>query len=241
MALILLNTSAVNYGQFDGYDGLSSTLLGGEIATLVAYQNTGADKHAKDIDDGYVTSGSTVPASGQFRPVVTTTFATGGAALRPLFLTDDGTGAGTNGSGYGTLFGTVVGSNAGQTVTGGTVLGPSTMSGSGKVTLWASQGLYGVSLDALDTAADGVTPSNIALTVGTHLTWGANGKITPVGSTLALAFPGAANTTVIANLVEFSTGDGLVNTPKSLTRIGIAGGMLSMKMAVINFAPPVAS
>ena len=87
-----------------------------------------------------------------FRPIVTTTFGTVAATDGPFYLTDDGTAS--NGSppssGYGTLFGSLVGGNVGQVVTGGTLLGPHTAAGSGKITLWMNPGLYGVSLDALD-------------------------------------------------------------------------------------------
>lgn len=224
MALVLLNTNnGTPYGQFDGYDALTSSMLGGEIATLVGVGLNNADKKAKDIEDGYANS-----ALSPFqRPVVSLAAA---SSAKPLFLTDDGT------ANYGTLFGTIVGGTAGQVVSGGTSLGPSTMTGSGKVTLWSQAGLYGVTLDAVDTAADGLVVTNGALGVGTGLTWSpTNGKLTLVGSTAA-----AGNTTVAARFVEFSTGDTLVTTPRSLTRLSAAGGMLQFKYAVINFNPPVA-
>lgn len=219
MALILLNNNGNPFGQFDGYDNLTSSLLGGEVATLTAYQTTGSDLHAKDIEDGYVTSGA---APGNFRPVVTTAV---GASARPLFLTDDGT------ANYGTLFGSVVGGVAGTQLSGAQ-LGPHTMTGSGKVTLWQNPGMYGVTLDAVDTSADGLVPTNSALTVGMAIAYQtADGKLTPDGS-------GTDGTTNVARLVEFSTGDTLVNTPRSLTRVGIAGGMLQFKYVVINWCPP---
>lgn len=224
MALVLLGNNGNPFGQFDGYDALSSTMLGGEVATLVSYDSAVAtDKHAKDIDDGYVVQGPSTNLN--VRPIVTTVV---GSASRPLFLTDDGT------ANYGTLFGTLVGGNSGQTVSGGTVLGPSTMSGSGKVTLWANPGLYGITMDAVNTAGDGLVTTNNALTVGTAIRYlTANGKLTPTGSS-------GASTTTVGTLVEFSTGDTLVTTPRSLTRVGIAGGMLQFKYVIINFNPPVA-
>src|SRR5271165_6399564 len=123
MALFILNNNGTPYGQFDGYDALSgsSGCLGGEVATLVAYPTTGSDKHASDINDGYVENN---PGGGLqlFRPIVTTTLASGS---RPLFLTDDGSASSGSfpSSGYGTLFGSLVGGFVGQTVTGGVVLG----------------------------------------------------------------------------------------------------------------------
>lgn len=231
MALLILNNTGNSYGQLDGYDGLASTLLGGEVAHIVAYGTGGSDKHAKDVDDGYVVNG---PSPLQnVRPVVSTTFAAA-ENTDMLFLTDDGT---TN---YGTIFGTVVGGTTGQLISGLTSLGPSTMSGSGKVTLWQNTGLYGVTLDAVDTATDGLVSTNNTLTIGKKLTFGANGKLTPIGSTLAGAFPSSANTVAVARLVEFTSGDGLVNTPRSLTRVGISGGMQQFKYVVINWNPPSA-
>ncbi len=229
MALVILN----NVGQpfcFDGYDSLATTMLGGEVATIVAYQITGSDKHAKDVEDGYVEANLGGGLQLQ-RPIATTVVP---STAKPLYLTDDGT-SNSAGTGYGTLFGSLVGGFTGQVVTGGTVLGPSTFAGSGKVTLWSNPGLYGVTLDAVDTASDGLVATNTALFVGVGLTWApANGKLTAVGSTAA-----SGNTTVCARLVEFSASDTLVTTPKSLTRLGVQGGPLAFKYAVINWNPPV--
>lgn len=204
--------------SYDGYDALVSSLLGGEVATLTSYGIVGTDKHAKDVDDGYSVTGlNTV------RPIVTTTLA-GTENGSFLFLTDDGT---TN---YGTLFGTVVGANTGTTVTGGTALGPSTMTGSGKVTLWQQPGVYGVSLDALNTAS--ITAAT-SLTVGTVLAYTTAGKITLRDGT-------AANTTSctkIGRFIEFATSGSLVNTPSSLSRVGISGGMKTFKYMVLAWNP----
>ncbi len=220
MALVLLNTnSAFCAGQFDGYDALLTTMLGGEVAMLVGYGQTGSDKHASDIADGYANN-----ALAPFqRPIVTTTLA-GAATEGPLFLTDDGI------ANYGTSFGSVVGGMAGQVVSGGALLGPHTMTGSGKVTLWGGTGLFGVTLDALDTAANGVVPTNGALAVGTELAYTSAGKLTPNSGGNKVA---SART--VARFVEFSTGDSLVTSNKSMTRLGIAGGQLVFKYAVINW------
>lgn len=219
MALILLNNVGQPFGQFDGYDGLTATLLGGEVAKLIPLGFSSTDKKVKDIDDGYTVSGS--PLAQNVRPVVSTTMSGSEAVLTTMFfLTDDGT---TN---YGTLFGSVVGGLGGQQITGGAVLGPSTMTGSGKVTLWQNPGLYGVTMDALDTVNLNAS-SNV--TVGTELTYTTGGKLTPQASAADAGGP------TVANLIEFSTGDGLVNTPRSLTRVGVAGGMLQFKYAVINW------
>jgi len=212
MALILLNNVGQPFGQFDGYDNLSP--LGGEVAKLVPYATSGSDLHAKDIEDGYAVSGS--PLSQQVRPVVTLTLT--GSETEGLFLCDEGV------ANYGTLFGSVVGGTAGQVVSGGAVLGPNTMTGSGKVTLWKNPGLYGVTLDAL---SSNLQPT-ANLTVGTQLTYTTDGKLTPQGAGDDAGGP------TIASLVEFSTGDTLVTTPRSLTRVGVLGGQLEFKYAVIN-------
>lgn len=217
MALVLLNNNGVPFGQFDGYDALSgsSGCLGGEVATLVAYGVTGSDKHAKDIEDGYAVSGlNTV------RPIVTTTL--GGSETGGFFLTDDGT------ANYGTLFGSLVGGAVGQVVSGGTVLGPHSAAGSGKITLWMNPGLYGVTLDALDATLAAST----SVTIGTALFFTAAGK-------LCLSAQKVGSAPQVARFVEFSAGDSLVTTPRSLTRVGIAGGMQAFKYAVLTWNPPV--
>ncbi len=200
MALKLLQPGTQPLGQFDGYDTQVLTLKGGEIVTFASVTATSAtDKAASDVFDGYVNSAK--------RVVVTRNVAT---SARPLMLADDGL------SGYGTLFGSVVGGTVGQVSTGGTVLGPHTATGSGKVTLWDKPGLYAVSLDACDTAAsDGLTPTNATLTAGAGLTFvpasASGGQLTPVGSTAA-----AGNTVVVARFVDFETNGSLVNTPNKL-------------------------
>lgn len=221
MALLILNNTGTPYGQFDGYDG--TAMLGGEVATLAGIAVNSTDKKAKDVDDGYANS---LLAPFQ-RPIVSTTLASG---TRPLFLTDEGTGGGTAGFAYGTLFGTVVGGNAGQSVSGGTVLGPHTAAGSGKVTLWANGGLYGVTLDAVEPGATGLTVANGFLAVGSALTYTSSGKLTPAGGANAV---GGAPT--VARFVEFTTGDRLVTTPQNLTLLYAGPNALAMKYVVINW------
>lgn len=222
MALVLLNNNGSPLGQFDGYDALSgsSGILGGEVAILVGYATSGSDKHAKDIEDGYAVSGLLTA-----RPIVTTTLA--GSETGGFYLTDDGT-SNSAGTGYGTLFGQVVGGNSGQVVTGGTVLGPHSAAGSGKITLWQNPGLYGVTLDALDATLS----TSTSVTVGTLLYYTAAGKI-------CLSAQKVGSAPVVARFVEFSTGDGFVTTPRSLTRVGVSGGMLAFRHAIIAWNPPV--
>lgn len=197
MALILHNPGVQPLGQFDGYGTETLNFKGGEVASLrgMPYPAAGA----QDVDnDGYVAEtglGNVIPAiSADWTGMATQT--TG-----PFFLVDDGT------TGYGTLFGTVVGGSVGQTVTGGSVLGPHTATGSGKVTVWDKQGLYGVTLDALDTT--NLTPTTSGLTVGMKLYFSATGKITN-----SAAHSAGTNGLSIGRLASFETNGSLVTTPQ---------------------------
>lgn len=235
MALVLLNPGINPLGQFDGYTGETLNFQGGEVCTWAAmpYPASGAS----DVNaDGYVNEGGlgfTVP--GISRATLTT------ASTAPYFLSDEGINH------YGTLFGAVVGGSVGQQVNGpntftGAVLGPHTATGSGKVTVWDKPGLYGVTLDTVDSAATGLVLTNTSLKVGSPLTFvpgsGVNsGYLTPVGSTNA-----GGNTRVVAHLASFETNGSLVTTPTSLVAAlnSPSGDVTSLKsssfyMAVVWF------
>ena len=195
MALKLLQSGNQPLGQFDALDSQVTSCLGGEVATFTYVAiAAGTDNAAADVSDGYVAQANT-------RPAATTTLASG---ARPLFLVDEGT------AGYGTLYGEVVGSAVGKVSTGGTVLGPHTASGSGKWTLWDKPGLYGVTLDAVDTTVNsGLVPTNPALSGGDLLYATTAGLLTPdVGS----AFEAVA----VARFIEFTGNGSLVNSTRSL-------------------------
>jgi hypothetical protein len=196
MALKPLNTNnATPLGQFDGYDSVVTSFKGGEVASLLFLDITGSDKAAYDVNDGYVGT------STHRRPAVTFNLTSG---IRPLFLADDGT------SGYGTLFGSVVGGTVGQVSTGGAELGPHTATGSGKITLWGTPGLYAVTLDAVDTTSStGLTTTNSSLAGGAALYATSTGKLTPTSGS-------AFETVVVGRFIEFSTNGSLVNTPDYL-------------------------
>lgn len=222
MALRILQPGIQPLGQFDGLDAQVQTIRGGEVARLAYININNPDLHAADVDDGYV------GVAIQTRPVVTVTLTSGS---RPLFLTDDGI------AGYGTLFGTVVGGSVGQNVTG-TVLGPSTATGSGKITLWDKPGLYAVTLDAVDTTAvTGLVPLNPTLAGGAPLYATAAGLLTPnVGA--------AFEAVVVARFIEFTTNGSLVTTPARLVSaqnspVGDVTNLLvnQFTQAVIHFNP----
>jgi hypothetical protein len=204
MALILHQPGNQPLGQFDGYTGNTTNFKGGEVCTwrAMVYPTTGA---ADVNNDGYVTStsyGKEVPGiSYDWAGMITTD---GGTMHGPYFLADDGL------QGYGTLFGAVVGGSVGQQVNGvntytGAVLGPHTATGSGKVTVWDKQGLYGVTLDAVNSSL--TATANV--TVGTPLYFDSAGKICLTGQN-SLSSP------VIGRLASFETNGSLVTTPGSL-------------------------
>jgi hypothetical protein len=216
MALKLLQPGTQPLGQFDGLDTEVLTLKGGELLTFKSIVASAAtDKAAFDVFDGYVNPNK--------RVVATRTLT---SSSRPLMLADDGI------SGYGTLFGTVVGGTVGQVSTGGAVLGPHTATGSGKVTLWEKPGMYAVSLDAVDTAATGLVPTNATLDTGAALTYTATGLLTPVGSVNAVG-----SAPVVGRFVEFETNGSLVNTPSKLAS---ALGTAVLGFATFYFNPPAA-
>jgi hypothetical protein len=247
MALKLLQPGIQPLGQFDGYDRDVLTLKGGEVVSFASVVTSGQpgvttgglDQASYDVFDGYVNASGTLQ-----RPVVTRLW--NGTTLvstsRPLFLSDDGI------TGYGTLFGAVVGGTVGQQVNNpstftytGALLGPHTSTGSGKTTCWDKPGLYAVSLDAVDTSATGLVPTNTALSVGITLTFTATGLLTPVGSGNT-AFGGS--TPNVGYLVEFNTNQALVTTPNYLVAaLNSPSGNVSsvgpraFQFATIYFAP----
>ena len=208
--LVIHNPGGVPLGQFDGYGSETLTFKGGEVCTYAgqAWPTTGA---ADVNNDGYVTN-----ATGKMVPGITKTWTgspLGTVTVGPYFLADDGT------TGYGTLFGAVVGGSVGTqvnspTVFTGAVLGPHTATGSGKVTVWDKPGLYGVTLDAVDTASTGLVPTNTSIAVGTKLGFTSAGLLTVKGSSND-ATSGTASL-VVGHVASFETNGSLVTTPQNL-------------------------
>jgi len=196
MALYIYQPGIQPLGQFDCLDAYLSLVAGGEVGTLFGASRTvtSTEKAAFDVLDGYdnITS--------QHRAAVAPRVNT--AAVRPLWLLDDGT------SGYGTLFGQVIGTPAGLLTTG-TNLGPHTAAASGKVTCWDKPGLYAVSVDAVSTAADGLVLTNVNCVPGAAVQPQADGVLTLTGAALAVAV-------TVGRFVEFETSPFLVTTPPSL-------------------------
>lgn len=196
MALVLLNTSGTPLGEFDALDSIVTTVKGGEVMQFTTVATGSAtDKSAADTSDGYDYPGTS-------RTVLTTTLTSGRG---PLMLCDDGT------ANYGTLFGQVVGGSVGQVVNTGAQLGPHTATGSGKLTAWATPGLFGVTLDACDPATDtGLQPSNGSLSGGKPLYATAAGLLTPDSTKSFQA------SRVVGYFSEFRTKGSLVSTPLKL-------------------------
>lgn len=197
MALFPLTPGLHPLGQYDVVNTEVSSLLGGEVLTFTtaSRSNTSTEQAAFDAEDGYIFD-VTVPIAN--RPAATRAST---ASQVPLFLCDDGSAVG-----YSTLFGVLIGGVAGvgTSVSGSTTIGPSTILGSGKATLWDKPGLYAVSTDAV--ASDFITSistgSSAGLAPGTSVGFG---NSTDIGK---LAHNSCANKVAssgVANFVEFES------------------------------------
>lgn len=147
--LILLQPGIEPLGQFDIEDDDVSSVVGGEVGIFQA-ASLSTDGYAADV----------FPGAGPKAHVALGSVATHGTLFG---LIDEGTSGGSadTNRGYGTSFGTVIGGTAGQgtgmgalSTTGAVVIGPNTMLGSGKVTLWTKPGLYGTTLNAWVSSAE---------------------------------------------------------------------------------------
>jgi hypothetical protein len=203
MALKIYQPGIQPLGQFDVLDSYASLIKGGEVGTLFAASRTvtTSEKAAYDVLDGYTNTTDVQRAGVAPR--------CNDANARPLWLLDEGI------AGYGTLFGTLIGSPVGLCTGQGTgascvtTLGPTTLAGSGKVTCWDKPGVYAVSVDAVDTSADGLVLSNANCDPGA--------KIQPqVDGVLTLDSAATAVAVTVGRFVEFETSPFLVTTPPSL-------------------------
>lgn len=213
MALYLLQPGVQPLGQFDILDSYASLVLGGEVGTLfaAARTNSSSEKAAADALDGYTNATDVKRAAVAPWIRYSTT--------RPLWLLDEGI------AGYGTLFGTLIGQTAGlctgkgDASTCASTLGPSTLSGSGKVTCWDKPGLYGVSMDAVDGSGDGLVLTNASCDPGAKIDVEGTGDLT-------LSTASTAMGVTVGRFVEFVTRPFLVTTPPSL--VGAAESALGL-------------
>lgn len=201
MALFPLQPGMHPLGQIDVVDTELTSILGGEVMTLTTASrtNTATETASADALDGYTY------ADALLRPASTRAST---AAQFPLYLADDG-----NSPDYLTYFGSLTGAlGLGGSETG-TVIGPHTASGSGKITLWDKPGLFAVTVSAL--AADFVStiPVVAGLAPGLALGFGSGadiGKLCHDGCSNKVAATG------VGRFVEFSADPSLVTTPNRL-------------------------
>lgn len=140
MALKLLQPGIEPLGQFDIEDDDIALVTGGEVGVF------------EDLDEESDAYASDVFAVGPRIHISLDAVANDGELYG---FVDEGS------TGYGTLFGTVIGTTVGQgtgfgsqSSTGVIVVGPTTIAGSGKATLWTKPGLYGVTSDAWTSSAE---------------------------------------------------------------------------------------
>lgn len=155
--LILLQPGIQPLGQFDIYDENIDVVKGGEVAAF----------ESLDLSDTYASDAGSPGPQVQLKLGIANDSST---FTRNVWgLVDEGTSGGfdipmdgppatlyaSGNRGYGTSFGKTIGITVGQGTglgelgsSGAVVIGPSTIRGSGKATLWTKPGLYGVTADA---------------------------------------------------------------------------------------------
>jgi hypothetical protein len=218
MALYILQSGIEPLGQFDVLNTDASTIVGGMIGTWDESLRTqsSTETAAADVFDGYVDAeisesagsgnpGTTTGSTAAYRPLIRIADSTTTDDSKAMFLMDEGI------SSYGTLFGSVIG----MFNVSGTAVGPSTLTGSGKVTCWDKPGLYAVSFEA---CYSNKNVTNGALEAGQDTPlpgdclcrYGATGKI--------CRYATATNPTLnkIGVYIEHATGGSLVHTPAKL-------------------------
>lgn len=150
MALKLLNPGLRPLGMFDLDDTDNENLVGGEYVELQSDDNA---VEAYAADAGQLTANESIVSFAR----------TSRTAGRLGGLADEGI------EGYGTLFGELIGSTAGQATSqsGAVVIGPRTNAGSGKVTVWATAGLYGVTDEGVEGELAGAAQNAVLSANGT--------------------------------------------------------------------------
>lgn len=222
MALFPLQPGLQPIGQIDVLDTDAASITGGEVMTLTTASrtNTLAEQAAYDVlagSDGYDVEAIGLGSESRVAAQLAST-----AAELPLYLADDGSAPD-----YLTYFGRVVGSSAGLD-TAGTVLGPHSAEGSGKVTLWGAAGLYAVTTGSLaatflsSLGGEGLAP-------GSAIGFNASGQLAHAG-----ASPVAS--TGCATFVEFESSPSLVTSSAKLVggtealarvKVWFNGGMMA--------------
>jgi len=196
MALKPLTPGYLPMGQFDLLDS-SAAVVGGEVGVLVG--GTSGDYYAADVQ-----------ASSLFCHV-TADKATAGQLFG---LIDEGS------AGYGTLYGTIIGGTVGQstgfsggayitsTGSGAVVVGPATHYGSGKATLWAMPGLYGVTADAFSVLPTAVNNPLYGLATTGKLTTSSSSP-TSNGDKAATFVQAVSDSSLVSTTAAAATGSSL--------------------------------
>lgn len=187
MALKLLQPGIEPLGQFDLEDDDTALVVGGEVGIF------------EDLDEE---SDAYAADAFQVGPQVHISLGDVTAAGQLYGLVDEGT------SGYGTYFGTVIGATAGQgtgfgtlSTTGVVTVGPSTLRGSGKATLWTKPGLYGVTSDAWAVSAEFDAAALNAALYGTAEDGTLDGKLSTTdigGMSVALVLGTVADSSLVS-------------------------------------------
>lgn len=198
--LILLQPGIEPLGQFDIEDGDTDLVKGGEVAVFrtITYSTDG---YAADVID-----------QGPGIHLKLGQVATDGIVYG---LVDEGTaGSGTSlQQGYGTSFGSVIGAVVGQgtgfgtlSTTGTVVVGPSTIRGSGKATLWTKPGLYGVTPEAWQTQAEFDGADLNSPIYGTTADGTLDGKLSIVadGADVAISLGPVTNTSLVSTTNRYA-------------------------------------
>jgi hypothetical protein len=177
MALKLLNPGLRPLGMFDLEDDNAGNLEGGEYVALNA-AGPGAEGYAADVENVGPFAGA-VTLNGNATGVKFDLATSADEVL--CGLADEGVDE------YGTLFGSLIGQNAGRATleSGAVVIGPSTDRASGKVTVWAAPGLYGV-----NGAAAGLATTGLALETTVNTAYGATTGLHDSSATAASLFVG---------------------------------------------------
>lgn len=181
--LLPLHPGIEPLGIFDLEDDDHSKVRGGEVGILVDLDEE-SDGYAADVFQ----QGPQVQIELDDAP-------DSGAGI--YGLVDEGTSNARGTHSYGTYFGSVIGTTVGQgtgwgtqDTTGVVVVGPSTVTGSGKATLWTKPGLYGVTEDATEDSSEwtALQTLNTAVHGATRAAASTDGKLTADADGYRVAF-----------------------------------------------------
>lgn len=195
--LILLQPGIEPLGQFDLEDDDASLVRGGEVAVFEAINY---------LTDGYAAD---VLHQG---PAVHLSLDNVDADATLYGLVDEGTSEGLGGKGYGTMFGQMIGTVAGigtgiGTSSAGVVtIGPSTVRGSGKATLWTKPGLYGVTVHGWASSSEFAAATLNAKVYGSAADGTLDGKLTTSASgvDVALVLGLVSDTSLVSTTTYFA-------------------------------------